>query len=146
MKIDHDALVMVVDGGKMLLFRNHGDAAYPHLEVEEALELYNPPDQEQASDAPGRTQASAGTARSAMEQTDFHELEEMHFAVDAMERLNDRALANNFESLIIVAPPRTLGTLRKHYRKELKTRLTAEVPKDLSGHPVADIEDILAKT
>ena len=42
MKIDHDALVMVVDGGKMLLFRNHGDAAYPHLEVEEALAAARP--------------------------------------------------------------------------------------------------------
>lgn len=144
MKIDHDALVMVVDGGKMLLFRNHGDAAYPHLEVEDALELNNPPDHEQASDAPGRTQASAGTARSSMEQTDFHELEEMRFAVDAMDRLNDKALHNDFESLIIVAPPKTLGTLRKHYRRELKTRLTGELPKDLSGHPVAEIEDIIA--
>jgi protein required for attachment to host cells len=144
MKIHHDALVMVVDGGKMLLFRNHGDASYPHLEVEEAFDLDNPPDHEQASDAPGRTQASAGTARSAMEQTDFHELEEIRFAADAMHLLNSRALANDFESLIIVAPPRTLGTLRKHYHKELKTRLSGEVAKDLSGHPVAEIEEILA--
>lgn len=146
MKIDHDALVMVVDGGKMLLFRNHGDASYPHLEVEEALELNNPPDNEQASDAPGRAYSSVGTARSAVEQTDFHELEEMRFAADAMDRLNNRALANDFESLIIVAPPRTLGTLRKHYHKELKTRLSGEVAKDLSGHPVAEIEEILAQS
>lgn len=144
MQIDHDALVMVVDGGKMLLFRNHGDAAYPHLEVEEALELNNPPDREQASDAPGRAYSSAGTARSAMENTDFHALEEARFAADAMHRLNDRALANDFESLIIVAPPRTLGTLRQHYHKALKSRLAAELPKDLSGHPVSEIEDIIA--
>jgi protein required for attachment to host cells len=146
MKIDHDALVLVVDGGKMLLFRNHGDAAYPHLEVEDALELNNPPDRDLASDAPGRTYASTGTARSAVEQTDFHALEEIRFAADAMSRLNDRALNNDFESLIIVAPPKTLGTLRKHYHRELKTRLSGELPKDLSGHPVAEIEEIIAQS
>ena len=145
MKIDHDALVMVVDGGKMLLFRNDGDAAAPQLTVEEALEQNNPSDQDQASDAAGRTQASSGTAASSMDNTDFHQLNEDRFAAEASALLNKRALANDYERLIIIAPPRTLGAMRKHYHKELESRLVGEIAKDLTGHPVADIEQAILR-
>ncbi len=57
--------------------------------------------------------------------------------------LKRRALANDFEALIIVAPPKTLGELRKHYHKEVSDRLTGELAKDLTGHPVPDIERAL---
>ena len=42
-----------------------------------------------------------------------------------------------------MAPPRTLGELRKHYHKEVDKRLVAEVPKDLTNVPVEEIERIL---
>jgi protein required for attachment to host cells len=54
--------------------------------------------------------------------------------------LKDRALRGDFESLIVVAPPRTLGELRKHYHKEVEKRLTGEIAKDLTGHTVEAIE------
>ena len=57
--------------------------------------------------------------------------------------LRKRALRNEFESLIIVAPPKTLGELRKHYHKEVEKRLAGEIAKDLTGHPVPEIEKIL---
>ena len=43
----------------------------------------------------------------------------------------------------MVAPPKTLGELRKHYHKEVEKRLTAEVPKDLTNMPVEEIERVL---
>ncbi len=45
--------------------------------------------------------------------------------------------------MIIVAPPRTLGELRKHYHKEVEKRLAGEIAKDLTGHPVPEIEKII---
>jgi protein required for attachment to host cells len=94
--------------------------------------------------APGRTfDASGGAGRSAYEETDFHQLEEDRFAAETAELLKKRALRNDFDSLIIVAPPRTLGELRKHYHKEVEKRLTGEIAKDLTGHPVSEIEKIL---
>ena len=80
--------------------------------------------------------------RSAYEETDFHQLEEDRFAAQA-EMLKQRALRNEFESLVVVAPPKTLGELRKHYHKEVEKRLAAEVPKDLTTMPVEEIERIL---
>ena len=43
---------------------------------------------------------------------------------------------NDFEALIIVAPPKTLGEMRKHYHKEVSQRLKGELDKDLTGHPI----------
>jgi protein required for attachment to host cells len=144
MRVPHDAHVLVADGRKLLFFRNEGDADYPHLEVVLAEEQDNPADRDQASDAAGRASSPHGPARSAVDQTDFHQLEADRFAAQAADLLKRRALANEYESLIVVAPPQTLGELRKHYHKEVERRLTGELAKDLTGHSVSDIERILA--
>jgi protein required for attachment to host cells len=144
MRVPHNSFVMVADGRKMLFFRNEGDAQLPTLKVVTAQEQKNPSDREQGSDEPGRTFTGQGTGpRSAYSEADHHQLEEDRFAADAADLLKQRALAGEFEQLIIVAPPRTLGALRKHYHKEVERRLTAEIGKDLTGHPVGEIERIL---
>ena len=144
MQVPHNAFVVVADGEKMLFFRNEGDGEFPKLEVEKKLVQENPATRDQKSDEAGRTfDASGGAGRSAYEETDFHALEEARFAADTAELLRKRALNNDFENLIIVAPPRTLGELRKHYHKEVEKRLVGEIAKDLTGHPVEQIEKIL---
>lgn len=144
MLLAHNSFVVVADGRKMLFFRNEGDAAYPNLELVRLREQDNPPDREQSSDAPGRAFSSWGNGRSAYQETDFHQLEEDRFASETAELLKKRAFDNDFEKLLIVAPPRTLGELRKHYHKEVEQRLIGEIPKDLTGHPVDEIEKIIA--
>ena len=146
MRVPHNSYVMVADGRKMLFFRNEGDADLPNLQVVRVTEKPNPANRDQASDAPGRTFSSVGGGRSAYENTDFHELEESRFAVETADLLKRRAMHGDFENLIIVAPPRTLGELRKHYHKEVANRLVAEIPKDLTGHPVSEIERIIIAT
>ena len=144
MHIAHKSFVVVADGRKMLFFRNEGDDVHPNLEVERVREQDNPSDGDQKSDRPGRASSSVGSARSAFTEVDFHQLEEDRFASETAELLRKRALNNDFESLIIVAPPKTLGELRKHYHKEVESRLTGEIAKDLTGHPVDEIEKIIA--
>ena len=78
-----------------------------------------------------------------MAEVDFHQQEEDRFAADTADLLKRRALKNDFESLIIIAPPKTLGELRKHYHKEVSRRLTGELDKDLTGHPIDQIEKAL---
>ena len=146
MWIDHDAMVLVADGRKMLFFRNKGDRMAPNLEAETVKLQDNPYDRDQASHAPGRSINSVGSSRSAMEQTDFHELEETRFAAEAAELLKRRALSNEFEKLIVVAPPAALGEMRKHYHKEVQSHLVGEIAKDLANHPVPEIEKIIAQS
>ena len=143
MRVPHNSCVMVADGRKMLFFRNEGDPEFPNLVVERKREHEDPADRELKSDAPGRAFSSVGAGRSAMEEADFHQIEEERFAVEAAELLKAGALSNAFESLVVIAPPRTLGELRKHYHKEVEKRLVAEVPKDLTRVPVEEIERIL---
>ena len=143
MQVPHDTFVVVADGRKMLFFRNEGDADYPNLVVERVRQQDNPATRDQGTDGPGTSFSSVGNGRSTYEETDFHQLEEDPFAAETAERLRKRALSNDFEKLIIVAPPRTLGELRKHYHKEVSGRLIAELDKDLTGHPIAEIESAL---
>ena len=145
MQVPHNTFVVVADGKKMLFFRNEGDAEFLKLEVERKREQEIAADRDLKRDDAGRTfDASGGAGRSAYEETDFHQLEEDRFAAETAELLKQRALRNEFESLIIVAPPRTLGELRKHYHKEVEKRLTGEIAKDLTGHPVTEIEKIIS--
>lgn len=145
MHIPHDAFVVVADGRKMLLLRNEGDEQHPNLVVERKREQDNPPNREQATDGPGTSFSSVGSGRSSYEETDFHQMEEDRFAAETADLLKQRALSNDFESLIIIAPPKALGELRKHYHKEVESRLTAEIDKDLTGHTVLQIEEALAR-
>lgn len=139
MQIAPDTVVLVADGRKMLFLRNAGDAQAPDLVVEHAQEHPNPSTGEQATDRAGQASSTQGGARSSVEPTDFHQLEEDRFAAECADMLKRRALANDFKALIVVAPPRTLGELRKHYHKEVSARLVGEIDKDLTGHPIADI-------
>lgn len=143
MRVPHNSFIVVADGEKMLFFRNDGDADYPKLEVERKREQENPANRDIKTDSAGRSFASVGNGRSAMEEADFHQIEEDRFAAETAELLRERALRNDFESLIVVAPPRTLGELRKHYHKEVEKRLAGEIAKDLTGHPVEEIEKII---
>jgi protein required for attachment to host cells len=166
MQVPHDSVVLVADGRKLLFLRNEGDDVHPNLTVEHAEERANPANRDQKTDAAGgssSTQSGADAprvaqggsghaqgggaqfapSRGSMEETDFHQLEEDRFAADAADLLKRRALANDFESLIVVAPPKTLGELRKHYHKEVSQRLTGELSKDLTGHTIPDIEQAL---
>ena len=143
MHIPNRSVVLVADGRKMLLLRNQGDAEHLDLVVEHAEEQDNPATRDQATDSAGRASSPQGAAQSSVEPTDFHQIEEDRFAASAADLLKKRALANDFDSLVVVAPPRTLGELRKHYHKAVSERLTGEIDKDLTGHSIPDIEAAL---
>ena len=143
MRVPHNGFVLIADGKKSLFFRNEGDGDFPNLIVEHEDGHPDPEDREIKSDAPGRAFSSVGDGRSAYEEPDFHQQEEDRFAAETAAVLTERALRNDYDSLIVVAPPRTLGELRKHYHKEVEKRLVAEVPKDLVNVPVPEIEKIL---
>ncbi|MEJ7933429.1 host attachment family protein [Sphingobium sp. AN558] len=144
MQIDHDTVVLVADGRKLLFFRNKGDSAFPQLEAESVKVQDNPADRDQASDAAGRSSSPVGGRQGSFEQTNFHDLEEARFAAEAADILKRRALAHDYEKLIIVAPPTALGEMRKHYHKEVSSRLVGEIAKDLANHPLPEIERIIA--
>jgi len=144
MQLSHNTVVLVADGRKMLFLRNEGDGEYPNLKVEHAEEQENPATNDQVTDRAGRASSPQGASQSSVGGADAHGHAEDRFAADAAELLKKRALAHDYEKLIVVAPPHTLGELRKHYHKEVSGRLIGELDKDLTGHPIPDIEKALA--
>jgi protein required for attachment to host cells len=145
MLIPQDTLVLVGDGRKALFLRNRGGAGHPELFADRIMEQTNPPTREQGTDRPGRFEGHAGTPRSAVEQTDWHSQAEDRFAAEVAQVLYKKAHEHDFEQLIVVAPPRTLGTLRSAFRKEVAQKVRAEIPKDLTAHALPDIARLLKR-
>ena len=143
MPLPNNALVLVVDGRKMLFFRNHGDENQIDLRTEAHDEREDAKDRELKTDGPGAQGQSAGYGRDTMEETDFHQQEEDLWVKEAAEELKRRALRNDFNALAIVAPPKALGTMRKALHKEVERRVVCTVNKEMSGRPLPDIEALL---
>ena len=142
MLIPTDTLVLVGDGRKALFLRNKGGAGHPDLFTERVMEQSNPPTREQGTDRPGRYGGPDGS-KSAVEQTDWHQRAEDRFAAQIAHVLYKKAHGHEFERLIVVAAPRTLGTLRAAFRKEVAQKVSAEIPKDLTSRTPADIGRLL---
>ena len=143
MALPNHALVLVLDGRKMLFFRNHGDVNQIDLRTEAHNEREDFKDSELKTDGPGTTAQSGGYGRPAMDETDFHQQEEDVWVKDAAEDLRKRALANDFEALAIIAPPKALGVLRKKLHKEVERRIVLTLNKEMTDRPIPDIEELL---
>lgn len=144
MPLANNALVLVTDGRKTLFFRNEGDENQIDLRTEAHEERADVPDREMKTDAPGTQGQSAGySGRVAYEETDFHQLEEDRWAAAAADEVNKRALQNDFEQLVIIAPPKSLGHIRKKLHKETERRLLCEIPKEMTRRPIPDIEALI---
>ena len=141
--IPHDAWVVVADGEKALFMRNEGDDEHIYLDVFREEEIDNPPNREQAANRRGRQSDSTSNRRYAYEDTDWKQLGKDRFAKDLADILYKRAHANKFDKLVIAADPSTLGNLRKELHQAVEQRILYEVPKDLTNHPLDEMEKVL---
>ena len=58
-------------------------------------------------------------------------------------RLNASALNNEYEGLVLVADPQTLGQIRPQLHKETVRRLIREIAKTFTNAPVEVIQEAL---
>jgi protein required for attachment to host cells len=143
-RVDNKVWVLVADGEKALFFENAGTSKTPDFKVVREMEQENPPTREQGASPPGRIADNGPNQRSAVEQTDWHRLAEERFAKDAAELLYRYATKNRFKQIVLCAAPRVLGELRKELHAVVTDRVIGEVPKNLTNHPVSEIERILS--
>lgn len=139
--IPRNATILVCDAKKALFFTNHGDSDLPDIRLAETVEAEaNPATAEQGTDRPGRfADGASGSHRSAVEQTDWHDRAESAFAGEVAQLLAARNRSAP-EQLIVVAPPRMLGDLRKKLSSQVAATVIAEIDKDLVSQPVDQIE------
>jgi protein required for attachment to host cells len=79
MRIDKGDWLVVCDGRKALILENLGDEMFPNLHTKEVHEQPNSSTSAQGTNAPGRLHGAAGTVRSSVEQTDWHDEAERAF-------------------------------------------------------------------
>ena len=132
--------VLIADGEKALFLRNETDAENPNLQVVRIEEQENPSDLEQSANRPGRMSDNGMGQRSALDDTDWHELNKERFASDLADILYKQVHKGKFERIVIVAAPSTLGALRDELHKEVQDAVVAEIDKDLTNHPLNEIE------
>ena len=140
MKIGTGDWIVVCDGRKALILENIGDSMFPNLHTKEVREH---PDQRTSAlgtDAPGSVQQSVGSARSSIEQTDWHDEAERTFLKTLAERLNVAVTTGETKGITMVASPRALGMIRADYSDAVRKVLHGEVHKDLVKMPVHEIE------
>lgn len=129
MLIPHKALIVVADGTHARFFRNMGRETKLHLSAEGELKpahlLYEGPAGKRPKDSPPK------------------EVDEATFAKQLAQELFRRVQNKEFEALILIADPQTLGEIRPSLHKEVQSHLISEIPKTLTKASVADIQKAL---
>lgn len=141
--LKQDTWVVVADSEKALFLRNKTDGEDPFLEVVRKTEQDNPKDIDQSANRPGRKSDTAHGQRSALDDTDWHQLAKDRFATDLADRLYKRVHKGEMQRIVLVASPQVLGALREHLHPEVRDRVVGEIDKTLTNHPVTKIESIV---
>ena len=131
MLLPHGTVIALADGERLELYRNAGNEAEPELEV-----LPTPKLDEHNHGSGGRHYSSAGNPQESLLAEDAH-------AAGVAAWLNHEVLEHRIKGLVVIAAPRTLGELRRHYHKQTQQVLLGEYDKDLVGWPEARILETL---
>lgn len=126
MLLPHGAVVAVVDGESFELYRNGGNEAAPELATMSAPKL-----DERNKDSGARHISSSAHPGHLIG-------EDSHIAA-VVSWLNRQITDGEIAHLIVVAPPRTLGEMRRRYEKKLEAVLIGELHKELVGRSGSDI-------
>ena len=133
MKCPHKAHIALVDGARFVLLRNDGQIFEPKLAkvAEPSLDPTNYSAGVKHQDRSGQIKGNT-------------DLDELAHAAAAADWLNAKAIAGEMNDLVVIADPKTLGEMRRHYHKELEKRLVGEIDKALTGEPIDRIEKAIA--
>jgi protein required for attachment to host cells len=131
MLIPHGTMIAVIDGAGLKLYRNSSEETHPKLTALPTPTLE------------GHSKDSGKRHRSSAANPDDRLVEEDSFIAAVADWLNHQALEGKLEHLAVVAAPRALGELRRHYHQKLAEKILVELHKDLIDRPVAELEAAL---
>ena len=138
-------LVLVADGARARILREPGSSADGGDRLEDLVfEADHKRLREIMSDRPGRSFASQGARRSAMEyHSDPVRGQEEEFAATLVSQLVRHHAAGDFDRLAIVAEPRMLGHLRQKLPAFIRKLITSEAARDLTKLPTDKLRDAI---
>jgi protein required for attachment to host cells len=142
--LKHGIWILVADGARALLMRNDGNELKPKFTLFRRFEQTNPATREQGTDRPGRTN-DAGTHKSAMEETDWHQIAEDRFVHEIADLLSSAYNRHEFDALIIAAPPVALGEMRKALPNNIRDHVISEINKDLTHLEPRELQEVITR-
>lgn len=142
--LGHGTWIAICDGQKALLLENKGDRKYPKLETRGIFKQENPRNSAQGSAPPGRAFSPAGGGRSAIEETDIHDLAERDFLRNFAGELDHSIGEHKVRTLVLIAPARALGMIRPHLSAATRHVLITELDRDYVKMPLYEVERHLA--
>lgn len=113
MLLAHGTLVALIDSQDWRLLRNAGNEAVPVLVPIKTPALTEP------HHAGGPAEAGHAAAIG--------------------EWLHHQVLARHLDHIVLIAPPRMLGEVRRHLTPQVRHAITGEVPKDLIGRHETEV-------
>ncbi len=132
--------ILVADGGRARILETIGEGQGVHVVSGSEEGIDNPPSHLQGRDRPGRVHESVGATRHAVEpRQDPHRALETLFANQLATMLSDHVASQSFDRLVLVAPPKMLGDLRKLVVPSVREKIVAEIDKDLTKIPYGEI-------
>lgn len=103
------------------------------------------PDVDKEFDAPpGRGHGAGGAGRHGFETANEQAVERARFADHAAEALADAWAGGGYRGIILAAGPKMLGALRQRLDEATAIHVLRQMPKDLVGVPLADLDSHLA--
>ncbi|MHA1598135.1 MAG: host attachment protein [Alphaproteobacteria bacterium] len=142
----HKTWVLVADGARARILHNDGPGKGLSDSMNHGFAATHAPSRSFGTDKPGRGFASVGKSRHAkVPRIDFHTFEKQRFARDVAAVIDAAEAKGAFDRLVLVAPAKTLGELRKSMGAASLSKVTAELGKDLTHVPVNDLEGHLNK-
>ncbi|MGO4440173.1 baeRF12 domain-containing protein [Rhizobium sp. RAF56] len=145
MRIRSNDWILVCDGSKALYLRNEGNTQNLNLVQVRTSVNVSPPTRLLGNDRPGRVHASIGEAGSAVETPDLHERLEQAFLAREAAAIEEDIEKGSLSRLLLIAPPRALGFLRRRLGAAARTAVFAEIAKDFTKMPVHEIGARLQK-
>jgi len=135
-------LIVVSDARHFRLFSTGDNGASISHIAGDFDSIPNPPSREHKSERPGRSFASSGPVRSAIQpKTDPHEAAEENFAKTVAGQLETLAASGAYKDIVLFAPPSFLGSLREHIGRHSAKLLRSQVHKDLTKSTQDEIRD-----
>ena len=136
---------VVADGGRARILQKRDEQEAFDTQREFVSADIHRHTHELGAERPGRVHESTNSAHHAAEpRVDLHRVEKQNFVDEVATALNEANAQDAFDRLILVAPAHALGELNHALDAATKRKVAAQLQKDLTNVPNADLAEHFA--
>lgn len=133
--------IVIADGSRARFLMNDGPGKGLRPGLHEEMHQELPPNRDIVTDKPGRSADPGGASRHGFApKVDWHAFEKERFAHEVARLLDQGRMQGAYDRLILVAPPKTLGSLREELAKATRQLVSGELDKDLTHLDLKSLE------